>query len=180
MWLGSSFCAGHILRSLDEPAAVPVFWTREQTGEEASTWLMFRHKLDYLTSLSALYGRGGNRLVRGFCLPERVTEMLPQWEKILLWLAVALMESQGIWVKICTDPGYADADGFVLVPGERAVIATWIRAEGIWYAGQTTCAPDMRNLSEVAGHVNAHSVTEDASPAGRLRLLADYLCLDWA
>ncbi len=180
MWLGSSFCAGHILRNLSGPAASPVFWTREQTGEEACTWLLFRHKLDYLTRISALYGRADRPLVRGFCIPEQVTGTLPRWERVLLWLAVALMESLGIWVKICADPGYAGADGFVLVPGDRAVIATWIRAEGIWYAGQTTRAPDLRNFSEVAGYVSAHSVTDDATPAGRLRLLAGYLALDWA
>lgn len=180
MWLGSSFCAGHILRNLSEPAASPVFWTREQTGEEACTWLLFRHKLDYLTRISALYGRAGSPLVRGFCIPEQATGTLPRWEKVLLWLAVTLMESLGIRVKICADPGYAGTDGFVLVPGERAVIATWIRAEGIWYAGQTTCAPDLRNFSEVAGYATAHSVTDDTTPAGRLRLLAGYLGLDWA
>jgi hypothetical protein len=180
MWLGSSFCAGHILRNLSEPAAAPVFWTREQTGEEACTWLLFRHKLDYLTRISALYGHAGNPLIRGFCIPEQVTQSLPQWERILLWLAVALMESLGIWVKICADPGYAGTDGFVLVPGDRAVIATWIRAEGIWYAGQTTRAPDLRNFSDVAGYATGHSVTDDTTPAGRLRLLADYLALDWA
>jgi transcriptional regulator with XRE-family HTH domain len=180
MWLGSSFCAGHILRNLNEPAGAPVFWTREQTGEEACTWLMFRHKLDYLIRISARYSSAGNPLVRGFCLPEQVTRTLPRWERVLLWLAVALMESLGIWVKICADPGYAAADGFVLVPGDRAVIATWIRADGIWYAGQTTSAPDLRNFSDVAGYVTAHSVTDDATPAGRLRLLADYLSLDWA
>jgi hypothetical protein len=90
----------------------------------------------------------------------------------LLWLAVALMESLGIWVKICADPGYSGTDGFVLVPQDRAVIATWIRAEGIWYAGKTTRAPDLRDFSEIAGHVAAHSVTDDATPAGRLRLLS--------
>jgi len=180
MWLGSSFCAGHILRNLSEPAASPVFWTREQTGEEACTWLMFRHKLDYLTRISALYGRADRPLVRGFCLPEQATGALPRWERVLLWLAVALMESLGIWVKICADPGYAGTDGFVLVPGDRAVIATWIRAEGIWYAGQTTRAPDLRNFSDVAGYIATHSVIDEATPAGRLRLLADYLALDWA
>jgi hypothetical protein len=179
MWLGSSFCAGHVLRNLSEPAASPVFWTREQTGEEACTWLLFRHKLDYLTRISALYGCTGQPLIRGFCIPEQVTQTLPRWERVLLWLAAALMESLGIRVKICADPGYADTDGFVLVPGDRAVIATWIRAEGIWYAGQTARAPDLRTFSEVAGHAAAHSVIEDATPAGRLRLLAGYLSLDW-
>ncbi len=180
MWLGSSFCAGHILRNLSEPAAPPVFWTREQTGEEACTWLLFRHKLHYLTRISALYGQADSPLIRGFCIPEQVTQSLPRWERILVWLAVALMESLGIWVKVCADPGYAGTDGFVLVPGDRAVIATWIRAEGIWYASQTTRAPDLRNFSDVAGYATAHSVTDDTAPAGRLRLLADYLALDWA
>lgn len=180
MWLGSSFCAGHILRSLHEPATSPVFWTREQTGEEACTWLLFRHKLDYLARLSALYGHVGGLLVRGFCIPEQVAATLPRWERVLLWLTVALMESLGIWVKICVDSGYAGTDGFVLVPGDRAVIATWIRAEGIWYAGQTTRAQDLRDFGEIAGYVTAHSVTDDSTPAGRLRLLAEYLALDWA
>jgi hypothetical protein len=180
MWLGSSFCAGHILRNLHGSGASPVFWTREQTGEEACTWLMFRHKLDYLTRISAQYSRPGSPLIRGFCIPEQVTATLPRWERVLLWLAVALMESLGICVKICADPGYAGTDGFVLVPGDRAVIATWIRAEGIWYAGQTTHATDLRTFSDVAGYVTAHSVTDATTPAGRLRLLADYLSLDWA
>jgi transcriptional regulator with XRE-family HTH domain len=180
MWLGSSFCAGHILRNLSEPDGSPVFWTREQTGEEACTWLVFRHKLEYLMRISAMYGRDDRPLIRGFCIPEQVTALLPRWERILLWLAVALMESLGIWVKICADPGYAGTDGFVLVPQDRAVIATWIRAEGIWYAGKTTRVSDLDDFSEVAGHVAAHSVTDDATPAGRLRLLADYLELEWA
>ena len=180
MWLGSSFCAGHILRNLSEPGGSAVFWTREQTGEEACTWLVFRHKLEYLMRISAMYGRDDRPLIRGFCIPEQVTALLPRWERILLWLAVALMESLGIWVKICADPGYAGTDGFVLVPRDRAVIATWIRSEGIWYAGKTTRVPDLGEFSEVVGHVAAHSVTDDARPAGRLRLLADYLELDWA
>lgn len=179
MWLGSSFCAGHILRNLNEPSRAPLFWTREQTGEEACTWLLFRHKLDYLARISAMFGHD-DPLIRGFCIPEHVAAVLPRWERILLWLTVALMESLGIRVKICAEPGYADTDGFVLLPDDRAVIATWIRADRIWYAGMTTSAPDLRNFSDIAGHVTAHSVIEAATPAGRLRLLADYLALDWA
>ena len=48
MWLGSQFCASHILRHTDTLTDMPAFWTREQRGEEASTWLLFEHKYDYL------------------------------------------------------------------------------------------------------------------------------------
>jgi len=32
IWLGSDFCARHILRNLNDVPAPPAFWTREQTG----------------------------------------------------------------------------------------------------------------------------------------------------
>ncbi len=52
MWLGSSFCARHILRNLASPECLPVFWTREHTGEEACSWLLFRHKYSYLKRIT--------------------------------------------------------------------------------------------------------------------------------
>ena len=59
MWLGSNFCARHILSSLDGFRDLPVFWTREQRGEEASTWLLFAHKYDYLRATSQRFARIG-------------------------------------------------------------------------------------------------------------------------
>jgi len=38
-WLGSAFCAQHIQRRLQGVSESPVFWTREQTGEQAAAWL---------------------------------------------------------------------------------------------------------------------------------------------
>ncbi len=63
MWLGSDFCARHILRHLAEVSDVPVFWTREQRGEEASTWLLFAHKYHYLQAVADRFG--GTALSRG-------------------------------------------------------------------------------------------------------------------
>src|SRR3954469_13817114 len=40
-WLGSAFCAQHILRNFGRLGDLPVFWTREQRGDEACTWLLF-------------------------------------------------------------------------------------------------------------------------------------------
>lgn len=180
LWLGSDFCARHILRNLARPAGVPVFWTREQRGEEACTWLLFRHKHDYLRRLSARFAGPAAQLARGFCVPETAVTLSPRWERVLLFLAVALMESLGIRTHVCADPGYADVDGFVLLPGDRAIIATWVRAEGIWHTGTTSSPPALRQFGEVTGHAAAHSVTRAATPARRLMALAAYLGLDWA
>jgi hypothetical protein len=180
MWLGSNFCASHIVRNLALPSGLPVFWTREQTGEEACTWLLFRHKHDYLKRLGSQFARSPDPLIRGFCIPEAAVMASARWERILLFLSVALMESLGIRVKICAEPEYADVDGFVLLPGERAIIATWVRADDIWHVATTARSAVLRDFSEVTGHVTAHSVTEAGAPARRLRELSGYLGLDWA
>jgi hypothetical protein len=179
LWLGSSFCARHIIRGLDSPPGVPVFWTREQTGEEACAWLLFRHKYGYLKRISDQFAGSADPLIRGFCVPEAVVAVSARWERILLFLSVALMESLGIHVKICTDPEYASVDGFVLLPGKRAVIATWIRADDIWHVDSVNRSSLLRDFGDVTGHVTAHSVNEAAAPGLRLRSLADYLGLDW-
>src|SRR5690606_25752651 len=44
MLIGSETCARYILGHRDHLGDSPVFWTREQRGEEAATWLFFRHK----------------------------------------------------------------------------------------------------------------------------------------
>ena len=51
-------------------ADAPVFWTREQRGEEASPWLMSGHKLDYLQATTALYSGGNGRLTPRVLHPE--------------------------------------------------------------------------------------------------------------
>src|SRR5439155_20830814 len=93
MWLGSDFCARHILRTLPELPDRPAFWTREQRGEEASTWLLFDHKHRYLHQTTRLLGPA---TVRAFCVPEHAVAPSARHERILLFLAVALMESLGI------------------------------------------------------------------------------------
>ena len=125
MWLGSNFCARHILRTLDDVPESPVFWTREQRGEEASTWLLFGHKYDYLRATSARYSSDGVPLVRGFCVPEAAVRSSARYERTMLFLAVALMESLGIETRICVEPEYSDVEGFVLTPAREAVIANY-------------------------------------------------------
>lgn len=179
LWLGSDFCARHILRNLAWPTGVPVFWTREQRGEEACTWLLFRHKQEYLWRTSAQFAGATARLARGFCIPETAVALSPRWERVLLFLSVALMESLGIHTHVCTDPGYADVDGFVLLPADQAIIATWVRSEGIWHTATTSSPPELREFGDVTGYAAAHSVTAATTPDRRLMALADYLGLEW-
>lgn len=177
MWLGSDFCARHILRHLAELDRVPQFWTREQRGEEASTWLLFSHKYQYLQAVSDRFSAGG--LSRAFCIPPDAVSASPRAERVLLMLAVALMESFGIRVNVSADPEYAAVEGFVLDRGRQAIVANWVGADGIWQVGVVTDRPHMQDYGDVTGYSGAHSVIPGKSAAERLRALADYLDLDW-
>lgn len=177
MWLGSDFCARHILRHLVDLDDVPEFWTREQRGEEASTWLLFRHKYDYLEAVSDQFA--GGELRRAFCIPPETIAASPPAERTLLALAVALMESFGIRVNVCADPEYAAVEGFVLDRGRQAIVANWVGADGIWQVGVAADRPTIHDYGDIAAYTGAHSVIPGQSPAQRLRTLADYLDLDW-
>lgn len=178
-WLGSDFCARHILRNLGSLNDLPLFWTCEAHGEEACTWLLFRHKYAYLQKTSRRFAGASGPLVRGFCIPEAAVRGSPTSERILLFLAAGLMESMGIRVEVCTEPEYSNVEGFVLAPGRRAIIANWVRSEGIWHVDTTARCSLLRELADVAGHACAHSVIGASTPVGRLGALNHYLNLDW-
>jgi hypothetical protein len=175
-WLGSVFCAGHIRRHYPVLTDVPVFWTQERRGEEASTWLLFTHKLDYLRATAAQFA--GSRTVRAFCVPRSAVDGSPSGERILLLLAVALMESYGIEVVVTDKPEYAGTAGFVS-DRRRAIVATWVRADGIWHVDVTNHQPTLREYTDTANDAIAHSVIAGPSSHHRLRAFADYLELSW-
>ncbi|WP_327129651.1 helix-turn-helix domain-containing protein [Streptomyces sp. NBC_01727] len=177
MWLGSDFCARHILRALPELPEVPAFWTREQRGEEASAWLIFDHKYPYLRETTKALG---GTSTRAFCIPEGVVRSSPRHERILLFLSMALMEAMGIHTQVTTDPSYEAVEGFVVAPDREAVIANWVRGEGMWHVDVTARSSIVRDCTNSAQDVNAHSVTAAPTAAGRLRALAHYLDLPWA
>jgi hypothetical protein len=178
MWLGSDFCARHILRNMDHLAITPVFWTREQTGAEACPWLLFDHKYAYLRTTSER--SDGGMLARMFCIPQRAVANSPLYERILLLLAIALMETSGIKVQVCDDPAYSDIEGFVLGGQNQAIIANWVRGEGIWHVGATGRASLLSDFREATGYASAHSVIDAPSPARRLQAMAGYLGIDWS
>ncbi|MER5509328.1 helix-turn-helix transcriptional regulator [Streptomyces sp. NPDC002766] len=177
MWLGSDFCARHILRALPELPALPSFWTREQRGEEASAWLIFDHKFPYLRETTKALG---STSTRAFCIPEDIVRSSPRYERILLFLAVALMESLGIHAQFTSDPAYETVEGFVVAPDREAVIANWVRGDGMWHVDVTARSSAVREFTIAARDVDADSITAAPTPAGRLRALAQYLDLPWS
>jgi hypothetical protein len=177
MYLGSDFCARHILKSLPDLSVTPTAWTREQRGEEASTWLLFDHKYAYLRETLAIVG---GSMERGFCIPEDAVTTSPRHERVLLFLAVALMESIGIHVQLTTDSAYENVEGFVLAPQKEAIIANWVRGDGMWHVDLTGRSTIVRQFGDVAGDVRTRSHIEAPSPARRLEALADFLNLEWS
>jgi hypothetical protein len=179
-WIGSYFCYRHITQHLADASDIPVFWTREQHGESSVGWLLWAHKHRYLREIESRFGiRPGRGVTRAFCLPEAVVKDSEPYELILLFLSIALMEMHHVNVRVCDESDMTAVDGFVLVPGQRAVIANWLRTEGIWQATTTSGHSAMRDYADAAGHAAHHSVAPGVTSPQRLQALASYLGLDW-
>lgn len=178
-WIGSAFCAQYIHSRLEGSAQPPVFWTREQTGEQAAAWLFFSHKVDYLRDLSTRFGDASTPLSRMFVIPESEVAHSDRYERILLFLAIALMELYGIRVQATARPEFSAVDGFALVPGNRAVVANWVRTEAVWSADTTARRPDLRRFQDYLGEAGDDSLLPGADRETRLRTLAEYLRIDW-
>ncbi|GHB28825.1 hypothetical protein GCM10010306_021500 [Streptomyces umbrinus] len=170
-WMGSNFCARYIRGHLTEGAAPTAFWTREQTGEQASSWLFFRHKVQYVKDMSA---------PRMFVVPETEVARSGCYERILLFLAVALMERHGIRVAMTARSEFSEVDGFALMSGDRAIVANWARTQSIWDVDTIRQRSYLRSCCDHLSDANGQSVMAGPDAESRLRSLADYLRLDWA
>ncbi|MFI7067062.1 hypothetical protein ACIBL3_39110 [Kribbella sp. NPDC050124] len=172
-WLGSDFCARHIVRHLHRLTTSPFFWSREQRGEEAAAWLLWTHKLSYLRYTSRRY----TALRRGFCIPEYEVRASARYERVLLLLAVALMEAVGIEAQVSPEPEFAEIEGFVVA--DDLIVANWLRGTGLWYVD--TDAPSSRwsTYRDIASHAAAKSVIAHPTPSGRLQAMAAYLDIPW-
>ncbi|MEV5835537.1 helix-turn-helix transcriptional regulator [Nocardia sp. NPDC052112] len=179
MWLGSDFCARHILRHTDQLTDTPEFWTREQRGEEASTWLLFTHKFQYLQRTGTMSSNRDSIPTRTFCIPPETVSASWKPERILLLLTAALIESFGIRVEVCVEPEYTATQGFVLDPGRNAIIATWSNSDRIWHVDTTDHRPTVREFDDATRWARTHSIIDAPTPGRRLCTLADFLDLDW-
>jgi transcriptional regulator with XRE-family HTH domain len=179
-WLGSYACARFISTHVRASSGPPLFWTREQHGEEAAMWLLFDHKVDYLRTLERRFTSRQQPMGRVFCLPESTALADPPAERILLLLAAALMEATGVPVHVCADPDYAAVEGFVLTPDNTVLVANWLRTDRAWHADVIDRRPAVGSYRDALGFGRAYSVIAADTPHDRLRRLADYLHLDWA
>ncbi|MGI5147213.1 helix-turn-helix domain-containing protein [Plantactinospora sp. CA-294935] len=178
-WLGSYACARFISAHVGAPPGPPLFWTREQRGEEAATWLLFGHKIDYLRTLRARYKDRTGPMGRVFCLPEATAVTGPRAERVLLLLAAALMEAMGVAVHVCTEPDYSAVEGFVLTPDGTVIVANWLRADRVWHATVIAGRPAVGSYRDALRFGQAASIISADAPTDRLQRLADYLSLDW-
>lgn len=178
MLVGSQACASYILDQRTELGGEPAFWTREQRGEEAATWLIFKHKHHYLRQMAPTRPHSG--VGRGFCIPRSEISASPAYERVMLFLAIALMESYGVTTWLTDEADLQHIDGFVLVPGQRAAIATWVRAAPLPQTALARAPHDLRTFADVTGHAQAHTITAGQTSAQRLSATADYLDLDRA
>jgi hypothetical protein len=177
MWLGSDFCARHILRHVDATNWPAAFWTREQRGEECSAWLFFGHKLAYLEKLAQRGPRA--EVTRTFCVPEAAVVESQPGERVLVFLAMALMESFGVRTRLVVAPEYQGLDGFALAGSRRAIVANWVGCDGIWLVDVTAQRPTVSAYADAVSYAAAHGLTGAATPRQRLQAVADYLGLGW-
>ncbi|MBZ4017162.1 hypothetical protein CCS38_15715 [Streptomyces purpurogeneiscleroticus] len=179
VWLGMYFCAEHIIRRLDEDTRAPVFWTPVRTGEEAAVWLFFASWPQFRLALRERLADGDPAPERVFCIPEDNSRASQPYERILIWLTVAMMERGGQTTWVCVEPRYERIDGFVLVPGRRVISASWSDSSGIWHVDTTDSFTDVSAYAQVVDHARRQSVTSGDTSEERLRSLADHLDLDW-
>ncbi|GAB3934035.1 hypothetical protein GCM10029976_042410 [Kribbella albertanoniae] len=172
-WLGSRFCSRHVLRHLDQIEDEPLFWTREQRGEEAANWLLWTHKFDYLRRTSRRF----TNLRRGFCIPESEVRASPRYERVMLLLAMALMEAFGIRVELSVEPEHSEVEGFVLA--NQAIVANWIGSPGLWCVEASAPPSRLSTYRKLADQVVGESLTSQSTPVSRLAFLASHLDIPW-
>lgn len=118
---------------------------------------------------------------RVFCVPEAAVARTERYERILLLLAIALMERHGVRVRLVTHSAYADMDGVAFIPGQKAVLANWVRTgEALWAASTTSSRGDLRSYGAAFGEAEEIDILASPDPKSRLEELARFLDIDWA
>lgn len=177
-WLGSRFCSRHALRWLTKSGAPSALWSRAQIGEEAVPLLLFRQQHWFVDQLLKLAAGADEQPGMALCVPEDVVAASPLYERIMLFLALAWLEMRGLVTWICSEPEYAKLDEFVLVPGQQAVVGSWMRAKDhIWSADVAVRKAQVRDFDLAVRHARSNSVIDGSSSAERLRSAVEYLGL---
>jgi hypothetical protein len=140
--------------------------------------MTLEHKQDYLRATAATQSPT-EPATRVFCVPATAVSNSPAGERALLLLAFAVIESYGIRTAVTDSPEFTATPGFVLAPQQRAITATWLGANGVWYVDVTSDRTTLTDYADAAGHAIDDSLIAAPTPSQRLQRLADYLNLDW-
>lgn len=178
-WLGSRFCSRHALRWLTKNGAPSALWSRAQIGEEVLPLLLFRQQHQFIAEFRKLAAGGDSEPGMVLCVPEDVVAASPLYERIMFFLALAWLELCGLTTWVCSEPEYARFEQFALVPGEQAVVGTWMRAKDhIWSVDVAVRKAQIREFDMAVLHARTYSVTQGSSSRARLRAAVEYLGLD--
>ncbi|MCX5604868.1 hypothetical protein OOK29_42765 [Streptomyces phaeochromogenes] len=177
LWLGSRTCAAFVQRHLLVSNVSPVMWSRAQFGEQGAAWLLFRERHGILQLMrdhsAGLDGAPGCAL----CVPESAVHSSEPYERLLLLLAVALMESYGLTVWVCTEEEYSRLPEFHLGSDERVVVADWLDPDAVWNVECVDGNGATDAFAQAMHHAQVRSVADGATSHERIRALADYLGL---
>ncbi|WP_432887833.1 hypothetical protein ACQPYH_06145 [Kribbella sp. CA-245084] len=174
-WLGSWFCTQHITRNLERLSRQPYLWTRERSGEDATSWLLWRHRFEYLRRASRWFP--GMR--RDFYIPETDVADSPTYERVLLLLAAALMEAFGIAAALSSEREPAEVEP--IVRGDELNFAKWLGASGLCCVDASAPWSDRRGvLGDVAEQARERSSVTAQSSKRRLEAIANHLDVSWS
>ncbi|MDX3435602.1 hypothetical protein [Streptomyces stelliscabiei] len=178
-WLGSHACATYLRRHLGPADAAPVLWSRVQYGGQAAGWLLFaeRHQVLQLMQECSVGVEGTAGCVFG--IPESAVKDSEPYERLLLLLAMALMESYGLTVHIHRERAHSDTAEFIIAPQHLAIVADWLSPDAVWHIDSTTSRSEINSLAHAVDQARSHSITSGRTPHERLRQAADYFDCDW-
>ncbi|WP_051900482.1 hypothetical protein [Streptomyces aureus] len=178
-WLGSHACASYLRRHLSPADAAPLLWSRAQYGGQAAGWLLFteRHQVLQLMQECSAGAEGTAGCVLG--IPESAVKDSEGYERILLLLTIALMESYGLTVHIHKEQAYSDTAEFIISPQRLAVIADWLSSDAVWHVDSRTSKSEIDSFAHAVDHARSHSIASARTPYERLRQAANYLECDW-
>ncbi|GAA3598575.1 hypothetical protein [Kribbella ginsengisoli] len=172
-WLGSQFCVRHVARHLDRLTGPALLWSRERSGEEAASWLIWSHRYEYLHRISRRF----TGIRHGFCVPESEVAGSPRYERVLLLLATALMEAFGVRVEVSAEPDLGQVEGFVLA--EEVIVADSFGDLGLWYVDVGASRSRTAKYRQLSRELAADAVNRQSTAAARLMALAEYLDVPW-
>ncbi|GAA3128984.1 transcriptional regulator with XRE-family HTH domain [Kribbella aluminosa] len=172
-WLRSWLCTRHISRKLERLSGQPYLWPLGRRGEDATSWLLWRHRFEYLRHTSRWFPR----MRHDFHVQESDVVESPMYERVLLLLAAALMEAFGIAVALSSE--CEPAEVLQSVPGDESIVANWLGASGLCCVDASapwSCGVVSGDGAEQARELSP--VTEQSSEC-RLEAIANRLDVSW-